>query len=150
MKRFLTLFTLALLSTSALAEQSITFGNYTAHYNAFRSDDISADVARRHGIIRSSHRAVLNVTVLRNHADGSTTPVAARIQGSATNLNGQLNTLHFFPVREQETIYYLDQFRIDDHETLRFHIEVQPEPSVSSGTEPTPGVIQFTQNFYTG
>lgn len=150
MKLFFALIAAVLFTTPAMAERSITFGAYTAHYNAFRSDDIPADVARRHGIIRSSHRAVLNVTVLHNHADGSTTPVAARIRGNSTNLNGQLNTLHFFPVREQETIYYLDQFRIDDNETLRFEITVRPEPSTPSKGQPASGVIRFTQNFYTG
>ncbi len=160
MKARFTLFTLLcglLLSLQATAEQSATFGDYVVHYNAFRSDSIPAEVASRHGIVRSNHRAVLNVTVLKRADNGTTTPIAARVWGSATNLNNQLNTLHFFPVREQNTIYYLDQFRIDNNETLKFEIHVDPNPFSTnpadvgkSDNEGTVETIEFTQNFYTG
>lgn len=160
MKTRFTLFTLLsglLLSLQVNAEQSVTFGDYVVHYNAFRSDSIPAEVARRHGIVRSNHRAVINITVMKRGEDGTTTPIAAQVWGSATNLNNQLNTLHFFPVREQNAVYYLDQFRIDNNETLKFEIHVNPNPFSTdptavgdSGNKSTVETIRFTQNFYTG
>ena len=131
----------------AVAERSTTFDNYIVHYNAFRSDMIPAEVAQRHNIIRSNHRAIVNITVLRRSKDGSTQPIPARVTGTATNLSSQLSTLHFFQVREQEAIYYLDQFRIGDNETLRFQIQVEPEQPYAEPS--TVGNIHFTQRFYT-
>lgn len=159
MKLKVTLFTLLcglLFSFQASAEQSASFGDYVVHYNAFRSDSIPADVARRHGIIRSNHRAVINITVMKKQEDGTATPIAAQVWGSTTNLNNQLSTLHFFPVREQNTIYYLDQFRIDNNDTLKFTIHVNPDPfstnpdSVGADNKSSAETIEFTQNFYTG
>lgn len=145
-----------LTSLQASAEQSVSFGDYVVHYNAFRSDSIPAEVAHRHGIVRSSHRAVINITVMKKQADGSTTPVSARVWGSTTNLNNQLSALHFFPVHEKDTVYYLDQFRIDNNETLKFKIHVDPSKfrtgvsNVGHANGGTVKTIEFSQNFYTG
>ncbi len=159
MKLKTSLFTLLcglLISIQASAEQSVSFGDYVVHYNAFRSDSIPAEVARRHGIVRSNHRAVINITVMKRGQDGTTAPIPARVWGSTTNLNNQLSTLHFFPVREQNTIYYLDQFRIGNNDTLKFQIHVDPTPfstssdSVGASDNGSAETIEFTQNFFTG
>jgi len=145
-----------LASLQANAEQSVSFGDYTVHYNAFRSDSIPAEVAHRHGIVRSSHRAVINITVMKKQSDGSTIPVSAQVWGSTTNLNNQLSALHFFPVHEKDTVYYLDQFRIDNNETLKFKIHVDPSQfrtgvsNVGHERSDTVETIEFSQNFYTG
>ncbi len=139
------LLSLILLSPSVVAERSHSFGDYIVHYNAFRSDTIPAEVARLHSIIRSDHRGVVNITVLKRLADGSTKPVAAKVWGSSRNLADQRNELEFFPVKEQETIYYLDQFRINDHDTLRFEVHIEPEGDTNSNR----GTVKFTQRFYT-
>ena len=134
-----------LLSMTAHAERSTRFGEYIVHYNAFRSDIIPPEVALRHSIVRSDHRGLVNITVLKKQADGSTQPVAARVQGTSRNLAEQMSELEFFPVQEQETIYSLDQFRINDHDTLRFEIQVEPEGDANN----TRGTVKFIQNFYT-
>lgn len=136
---------LMLLPLESLAERSSTFDNYIVHYNAFRSDTIPAAVARQHSIIRSDHRGVVNITVLKKQSDGSTTPVAAKVWGYQRNLADQRSELEFFPVKEQKTIYYLDQFRIDDHDTLRFTVYIEPE-GAEAGVQ---GTVKFVQNFYT-
>ncbi len=139
------LLSLLLLPLTTSAERAHNFGDYTVHYNAFRSDIIPAEVARLHSIIRSNRRGLVNITVLKKLTDGSTQPVAARVWGHKRNLADQRSELEFFPVREQDTIYYLDQFRINPHDTLRFEVHIEPEgdPNNSRGT------IQFIQNFYT-
>lgn len=134
-----------LLPLESQAERSSSFGDYIIHYNAFRSDVIPPEVARRHSIIRSDHRGLVNITVLKKEADGTTRPVAARVWGTSRNLADQLSKLQFFAVQEQETIYYLDQFRINDHDTLRFEIHVEPE----GDRQQIKGSVKFTQNFYT-
>lgn len=145
MKLYTLLFSLLMLPLTASAERSHSFGDYIVHYNAFRSDTIPAEVARLHGIIRSDHRGLVNITVLKKLADGSTQPVAARVWGHKRNLADQRSELEFFPVQEQETIYYLDQFRINDHDTLRFEVHVEPEGESNNSR----GTVKFIQNFYT-
>ena len=56
-KPFKVLFVLALslLSLNSYAENSKEFGDYVVHYNAFRSDTISPDVAKQ----RSEERRVV-------------------------------------------------------------------------------------------
>ena len=138
---FITLF----LPMQSQAERAHHFGDYVVHYNALRSDTIPPEVARRHSIVRSTHRGLLNIAVLKKHADGTTQAVAAKVWGSSRNLIEQRNELEFFKVQEQDAIYYLDQFRINDHDILRFEIHVIPEGI----SEQTQGTVKFTQRFYT-
>ncbi len=141
----LTLMLSMLLPLSSHAERSVEFGSYIVHYNAFKADAIPAEVARIHNIVRSNRRGLVNVTVLKKEADGSTHPVQARVWGTIRNLNNQLNNLVFFPVQEQNTIYYLDQFRISGHETLSFELFVEPKDAPNG----LRGDIKFTQDFFT-
>ncbi len=137
------LLSLLMLPLVAAAERSQTFGDYIVHYNAFRSDTIPPEVARLHSIVRSDHRGLANITVLKRLPDSSTRPVAAEVWGSYRNLADQHSEMRFFPVKEQQTIYYLDQFRINDHDTLRFTIHIRPE-----GGDPH-HTVEFVQRFYT-
>ncbi len=119
----LPLFFLAAASANA---DSQTFGDYTVHYIAVNSTFINADIAAQYDIVRSKRSAFLNVSVLRNNADGSTTPVTATLAGGKTNLMQQTGTIDFKEVREGAAIYYIGQFDFSNAELLRFAIEVQP------------------------
>ena len=55
----------SLFAPWAAAEQSQTFGDYEIHYNALTTDQLSPEVAKAYGIVRSGSRAMLNVSVLR-------------------------------------------------------------------------------------
>ena len=127
----------------AAAENSKQFGEYVVHYNAFTSDTLAPDIARRYGFVRSKNRGLLNITVLKSGSGATGVPVTAQVRATATNLTGQLKTLSVREVREREAIYYIGEFRVADAETLRFNVEVQPD-----GDRQWHRVV-FSQQFFT-
>jgi len=52
--------------------------------------------------------------------------VIANVFGHATNLIGQLKKLAFKEVKEDNAIYYLATFPINNAETLKFDLQIQP------------------------
>ena len=103
------------------------FGNYEVHYNALRTDELSADVARTYGIQRSANRVMLNVTVLHKEAEHAPRkPVEATVTVDAYNLTGQLKDLELRRVSEGEAIYYIGDVSIAGSEILVFDISVVP------------------------
>ena len=119
---------LVLLGCAAAAHaDSQDFGDYTVHYIAVNSTFISPEIAAQYDIERNRRGAFLNISVLKNEADGSTTPVAATISGGKQNLMQQTGDISFKEVREGEAIYYIGQFAFSNAELLRFKVQVQPE-----------------------
>jgi hypothetical protein len=111
-----------------LSETFRDFGNYEVHFNALRTDSLTADIARSYGIQRSTNRVMLNVTLLHKQADQAPrTPVNATVQVDAYNLNGQLKNLEMRRVSEGEAIYYIGETSISGSEILVFDIKVTPE-----------------------
>lgn len=122
------LFSLLLLFGAAVASaDEQTFGDYTIHYIAVNSTFLTPQIAAQYGIVRGERRAFLNISVLKNEADGSTTPVTAVLSGGKRNLLQQASDIPFKEVREGEAIYYIGQFDFSNAEFLRFVVEVQPE-----------------------
>ncbi len=104
------------------------FGEFEEHYNALRTDTLTADVARAYGIRRSENRVMLNVTVLRKEADHAPRkPVDANVVVDAYNLNGQLKGLEMRRVSEGDAIYYIGELTISGSEILVFEIAVTPQ-----------------------
>ena len=130
-----------LLPTAALAEEQ-NFGAYTVHYQAVNSTLLTPEIADQYGIVRSANGAFLNVAVLRNESDGSTTPVTATLNGTRHNLLQQSETLEFREIREGDAIYYIGQFKFSNAEIVRFTLEVSPE-----GNEPG-HTIEWTTQLY--
>ena len=116
---------LSVFSSLAFAE-SKTFGNYTVHYIAVNSTFLTPEIAQQYKIVRSARRAFLNIAVLRNNADGSTTPVAAKVEGGKRNLMQQTGNIDFAEIREGESIYYIGQFDFSNAEIVRFNVQVTP------------------------
>lgn len=115
------------MPAQALDETFKDFGNYEVHYNALRTDELSADIARIYGIQRSQNRVMLNVTVLRKEAEHAPRkPVEATVNADAYNLNGQLKDLELRRVSEGEAIYYIGDVSIAGSEILVFDISVTP------------------------
>ena len=133
-----------IFSNPVLAQQSQDFGNYVVHYNALNTNLIPPQVAQGYGIVRSSSRALLNVTVLKKVMDTPGTPANAAVKASATNLTGQLRELEFRELNDSEgAVYYLAEFPVHNLETYRFEITV----AISGEEEPL--MVRFTQQFYT-
>jgi hypothetical protein len=121
------------------------FGNYEVHFNALRTDGLTADVARTYGIQRSTNRVMLNVTILQKQAEhAARKPVDGVVQVDAYNLNGQLKNLEMRRVAEGEAIYYIGEVSIGGNEILVFDITVTP-----SG-ESTPLKMKFSREFFSG
>lgn len=136
---------LALLAatTPTLAETT-QCGDYTVHHIAVNSTFIQPEIAEQYGIVRASRSAFLNISVLRNDAEGKTTPVTATLSGGRSNLMQQSSEIAFKEVREGSAIYYIGQFEFSNAELLRFRVEVQPE-----GTART-CLLEWTTTLYAG
>ncbi len=112
---------------SAGADNSTTADGYVIHHNAFSADTLDPAVAQRYKIQRSKQRGVLNVSLLKEKAGTTGVPTAARVEVNAANQNGQKMRVPMRELRDQEAIYYIGEFPVQDQETLNFVIEVTPE-----------------------
>jgi hypothetical protein len=121
------------------------FGNHEIHFNAVRTDSLTADIARAYGIQRSSNRVMLNVAILRKQADHAPRkPVDGIVQVDAYNLNGQLKNLEMRRISEGDAIYYIGEVSISGTEILVFDISVTPDG------EARPFEVKFKREFYSG
>jgi hypothetical protein len=136
---------LALLGfgTVAAAENAQQFGDYVIHYNAFRSDTLSPEIAKQYNLTRRNNRVIVNIAVLKKVLNTTGKPVAATITGHASNLTGQLKELNFREIKEDTAIYYLADTQISDGEYLKFELKITPEG------EAGPARLQFQKRFFT-
>jgi len=121
-----------------------TFGDFEVHYNAVRTDELTAAVARAYGIERSANRVLLNVSLLRKGPDGRTTPVDGTVTASAYNLNGQLKNLEMRRITEGSSVYFIGEVGISGTEILVFDISVAP------ADQATTYAVQFKREFIAG
>lgn len=109
-------------------EFSKTQGDYTVHYNVFNSTFLSQDVAQKYKLKRSPKSFLLNVSIRKKNADGSTTEHPAKVSAYTNDLMRHTQ-LKFREVKEKGAIYYLADVAVKYTETLKFHIEVVPTDS---------------------
>jgi hypothetical protein len=120
------------------------FGDFEVHYNALRTDDLSAEVARAYGIERSANRVMLNVSLLRRNPDGTTTPVDGTVSATAYNLNGQLKNLQMRRITEGASVYFIGEVGISGSEILVFDIDAAPLDQSAKYS------VQFKREFFAG
>ena len=132
----------ALSAGVANAENSKQFGDYVIHYNSFRSDTLTPEIAKAYSLTRRNNHMVVNITVQKKDGD-ATRPVKAKVSGFASNLTGQVKDLEFKEVHDGEAIYYLAQSQVSNHETLKFDIIATPVGETLIAN------IKFQQKFYT-
>ncbi|MGB1238147.1 MAG: DUF4426 domain-containing protein [Pseudomonadales bacterium] len=140
--RVITCLVALLFSSVSAAEQSVTFGKYTVHYNAFNSTAIDAAAASKFNLVRSKFSGMLNVAVIERTADGTERAVRSFNSGTVNNLIGQQQSLNFVPIEEGSAIYYIASFRFGEEEQLNFNIQVQPDPNKPAHS------ISLSQKFY--
>jgi len=140
---WLAVLTLGLGVPLAHADNSKDFGDYVVHYNSLATDLLTPEVAREYHITRSQNNGMVNITVLKKVLGSPGQPVHARVEVTATNLNGQMKSVHMREVREGNAIYYIGQFGVSNEETIKFDVRVQPQGSMNSLQ------VQFSQDFYT-
>ena len=136
------LFLSSLFPGLTMAENSKTFGDYVVHYNAFRSDTLTPEIAKAYSLTRRNNRMVVNITVQKKNGDASK-PVKAKVTGFASNLTGQVKDLDFKEIHDGEAIYYLAQSQVAHLETLKFDIKATPDG------ESLVAKVNFKQKFYT-
>ena len=134
---------LSLCSFSSYAENAKEFGDFVVHYNAFRSDTISPEIAKQYDLARASNRVIINIAVLEKILNTTGKPTSSEITGSASNLSGQLKQLNFKKITEGTAIYYLAETKISDGEFLKFDIKVMPEGATKASR------LHFEKRFYT-
>ncbi|HEY5567936.1 MAG TPA: DUF4426 domain-containing protein [Gammaproteobacteria bacterium] len=110
------------------------FGDYVVYINALMTDQLTPDVAEKHGIVRSKNRALLTVSIHRKQPNGATAAVAADISASAVNLSGQLRAVLLREVREEAAIYYIGELAVNDTETLLYTLNMTPVGEADSLT----------------
>jgi hypothetical protein len=134
---------LSLISVNSFAENSKEFGNYVVHYNAFRSDTISPEVAKQYNLARANNRVLINIAVLEKVMNTTGKPTSSTVTGHASNLTGQLKKLKFKEITEGNAIYYLAETKISDGEFLKFEVKVVPEGETKAMR------LQFDKRFFT-
>ena len=123
-------------------ESSKDFGEYVVYFNALLTDQLSPDIAREYGIVRSKSRALLNVSIHRKLENGQTEAVTGAVSASAINLNGQLKTMTLREIREDLAIYYIGELAVTDGEVLIYTVDATP------GNDPSRYTVRFKKQFF--
>lgn len=107
-------------------------GEYEVHYNAVRTDQLGADIARAYGIERSKNKVLLNVSVLHKAAgSNAATASDATVDVLVRNLNGQIKDIQMRRIAEATATYYIGEVAFSGSETLVFEIKATPAGSAS-------------------
>jgi hypothetical protein len=123
-------------------ETSKDFGEYVLYFNALNTDQLSPEIAREYGIVRSKSRALLNVSIHRKLPEGRTEAVTGAVSASAINLNGQLKTMTLREIREEAAIYYIGELAVSDGEVLIYTIDATPS------NDPSRFTVRFKKQFF--
>lgn len=123
-------------------ESSKDFGEYVIYFNALNTDQLTPEIAREYGIVRSQSRAMLNVSIHRKLPSGLTEAVTGAVSASAINLNGQLETMTLREIREDTAIYYVGELGVTDGEVLIYTIDATPSNESSRFT------VRFKKQFF--
>mgnify|MGYP001588688252 CR=1 FL=1 len=115
-------------SLSAQADQHNykKHGDHKIFFSAFNSTFIDPDIAVANNIVRGKDKGLVNIAVVLEAGSGE----PAVITGNVYNIFQMSQTLEFFEVREQDTVYYLAPFEFENEDFLTFKISVQTDPGV--------------------
>lgn len=141
--KVLFIFALAFSSSNIYAEKSKEFGDYVVHYNAFRSDTISPEVAKQYNLARANNRVIINIAVLKKVMNTTGKPTSSEVTGHASNLTGQLKQLEFKEITEGNAIYYLAETKVSDGEFLKFDVKILPQGETKAVR------LKFDKRFFT-
>ncbi len=140
-----TIFMTVLMACSSMlhAEQVVIQGDHELHYNTFPSTFLSKEIANTYQITRSKNRGILSISVLDKSGE-EPKAVEADITIEAKNLVHQSKNIKLIKIKEQdEAIYYLGTFALNNEENVNFSIEAKP-----TGSD-TVFQVKFTREFFT-
>jgi len=109
------------------AQQSRNFGPYELHYSVVNTTFLEPRVAASYGITRGRNRAILNLSVREQLADGGSRARSMQLKGRSWDLLQRGSELEFQEVREGPAIYYIAQFKFQSEEWRHFEVYFRPE-----------------------
>jgi len=127
------------LSFSVYAENMKKLGDLNVHYMAIGATFLTPEIAKAYGIKRSRYNGLVNISVLDNTQKGSPAKTV-RIIGKARNNVGQLKSLIFREVKEENSIYYLAEVNYANEETIHFDVQITDGSKKHN--------LKFSQKFY--
>lgn len=136
---------LALLSVAGMAhaEQKTTQGDFELHYNTFPSTFLSKEIANTYQITRSKNRGIVSLSVL-NKTQSPAIAMEADITIVVKNLLNQNKDVKLIKITEEnEAVYYLGTFALNNQEDVHFDIKAIPK-----GSEEVINV-KFSREFFT-
>lgn len=143
LSRFVHLLAATLLGAASLASaQSLRSGDITVHYSAIPTTLLSEEVAQRYAIVRAPDRALLTVSVQQAQPGNLARALTAKIVVAVTNARRERLPLQLREVRENDSISYIGETRIEGDEALDFDLQVTPQGSEK------PIVARFRQEFF--
>jgi len=119
---------------------SVDIGEHIVHFSAQSTNNLPPEVARAYNFVRSKNRAMLTVSVLEQ---GTNKAVTAEVTVKAVNLTGQLKNVTMRTIAEGDSIYYIGETPVANHETLIFDITITPE-GVDRAAD-----VRFKRQFFT-
>ncbi len=118
------------------------FGDYVLHFNALSTDQLTPEVAKQYGIVRSKNRAMLNVSIVRKIEGTPGQSVPGSVSASARNLTGQIKNLTVREAQSGGAVYYIGDLPVANGETLFFNVDATPMNESSRFS------VQFSRQFY--
>lgn len=115
------------LAMPATAQQSEMFGPYELHYSVVNTTFLDPGVAATYGITRGENRAILNLAVREQLAQGGDAARTMNLKGSTWDLIQNTQTLEFQEVREGPAIYYIAELKFINEEWRFFEVHFRPE-----------------------
>ncbi len=127
-------------AASPSGETSQEVGDHVVHFNAMTTDQLTPEVAKLHGIVRSKNRAMLNVSFVEKSTNRS---VDGKVEVEAANLTGQTKSIVMRRVQEGDAVYYIGEVPVANRETLIFDLRATPAGSTQTAT------MRFKRQFFT-
>ena len=135
---------LLMFAQTGWAEQKVKAGHYELHYNTFPSTFLAKEIANTYQIVRSKNRGIISVSVL-NTRNTPATAVEANVDIQANNLLNQNKEIKLFKiVEENEAVYYLGTFALNNQEDVNFNITAKP-----IADEDIELNVKFSREFFT-
>jgi len=139
----LMLISLLSLTFMAAAEQKTTQGDFELHYNTFPSTFLSKEIANTYQITRSKNRGIVSLSVL-DKTQSPSIALEAEITIVVKNLLDQNKDVKLIKITEEnQAVYYLGTFALNNQEDVHFSINATPK-----GSEEVISV-KFAREFYT-
>lgn len=111
------------------ADNSTSVDGYTIHHNAITTDFLAPQVANAYGVQRSKNRGLLTVSILQDAPGTMGKPVTGKVEGGILLTTGQTSPIPMREVKEQDAIYYLGVFPVQNGQRVNFVLKVTPDGS---------------------